>query len=158
MNEPGERSGRNDAGALGSQAAAVEAALATGDVIGALRAWHDTYGATMANGPWQAIAEAAEAYMRIVRASGSAAAEIAHARNLYLSALFRASSAGSLEGVLSIASAFAELGDDEVVAHSLRIARRLAGLPAEAELPDRIATSGISGPSGVAPIHPRSAA
>jgi hypothetical protein len=62
------------------------------------------------------------ARVRIARASGSPAGVISRARDLYLSALFRASSAGSLDGVLRIASALAELGDDEVVTHSLRIA------------------------------------
>ena len=62
------------------------------------------------------------------------------ARDLYLSALFRASGAGSLDGVLRLASAFVELGDDEVVTHSLRIARRLAGANPDPEIRARLDT------------------
>jgi predicted nucleic acid-binding protein len=56
-----------------------------------------------------------------------------------MSALFRASGAGSLDGVLRIASAFVDLGDDEIVTHALRIARRLAGSGTEPELHDLLA-------------------
>jgi hypothetical protein len=105
---------------------AVDAALAVGDVTAAVRAWNEAYGVAIGSRRWESFAEAGDAYLRIARASGSPAAGISRARDLYLSALFRASGAGSLEGVLRVALAFVELGDDEVVTHSLRIARRLA--------------------------------
>jgi hypothetical protein len=158
MNEPGGQSGRDDTSRPAPQPAAVDAALSAGDVTAALRVWHDTYAASIGGSSWQRLAEAAEAYLRIVRASGSPAAGISHARNLYLSTLFRASSAGSLEGILWTASAFSELGDDGIVTHALRIARRLAGEHAGLELRDRIATLKIGGQSVVAPGLPRSAA
>ena len=105
----------------------VDSALAVGDVPGALRAWQEVYGPALAGRRWEGFAEAGDAYLRIARASGSPVGGISRARDLYLSALFRASGAGSLDGVLRLASAFVELGDDEVATHSLRMARRLAG-------------------------------
>ena len=119
---------------------AVDAALATGDVGAALRAWHAAYGATIGSRRWEGFAEAGDAYLRIARASGSPAGGISRARDLYLSALFRASGAGSLDGVLRIAAAFAELGDDEVVTNALRIARRLANANHSPELRQRLDT------------------
>jgi hypothetical protein len=119
---------------------AVDAALAMGDVPAALRAWHEAYGAAMGSRRWEGYADAGDAYLRIARASGSPAGGIGRARDLYLSALFRASGSGSLEGVLRIASAFLELGDDEVVTHSLRIARRLAGANTRPDLRERLDT------------------
>jgi hypothetical protein len=116
----------------------IDVALAEGDVRGALRAWNAAYGLALGSRRWETFAEAGDAYLRITRASGSPAGGISRARDLYLSALFRASGAGSLDGVLRIAAAFAELGDDEVVAHSLRIARRLAGAAAQPELRERL--------------------
>ena len=113
-------------------------ALATGDVSGALRAWQETYGAMLESRRWEGFADAGDAYLRIARASGSPSEGISRARDLYLSALFRASGSGSLDGVLRLASAFVELGDDEVVTHSLRIARRLAGTHARPGLQERL--------------------
>lgn len=106
---------------------AIDSALESGDLAGALRAWHAAYGEAADESGWERFADAGDAYARIARASGSPAEGLARARDLYLSALFRASGAGSLEGVLRVAAAFAELGDDDFVAHALRLARRLAG-------------------------------
>jgi hypothetical protein len=114
-----------DSGTAGRQAA-IDAALASGDVEAARIAWAAAYAAATAGRRWEGYAEAADAYLRIARALGSPAAEITRARELYLSALFGASGTGSLDGVLRMASAFAELGDDEVVTRALAIARRLA--------------------------------
>jgi hypothetical protein len=126
--------------AMTSSLTAVDAALAAGDVPAALRAWHEAYGATMGSRRWEGFADAGDAYLRITRAGGSPAGGVSRARDLYLSALFRASGAGCLDGVLRLASAFVELGDDEVVAHSLRIARRLAGSNPQPELQARLAS------------------
>ena len=48
------------------------------------------------------------------------------ARELYLSALFRARDTGSLDGVLRVAGAFNTLGDRDVTTHAVRMADRLA--------------------------------
>jgi hypothetical protein len=141
MNEQAGDRCREDVGATAvPHLTGVDAALATGDVPGALRAWHEVYGAMMGSRRWEGFADAGDAYLRIARASGSPARGISRARDLYLSALFRASGSGSLDGVLRLAWAFAELGDDEVVTHSLRLARRLAGASPRPELQERLDT------------------
>jgi hypothetical protein len=141
---------------LTSPLTAVDAALATGDVAAALRAWHDAYDTTMHGLRWEGFAEAGDAYLRIARALGSPTSAVAQARDLYLSALLRASGTGSLDGVLRLASAFADLGDDENVTRSLRIARRLAG--SEPELRDRLESLGdarLHASNSVPPVRGR---
>ena len=133
-----ERRGDEEGAMLSTHLRAIDIALRDGDVRGALRAWNAAYGLALGSRRWETFAEAGDAYLRITRASGSPAGGISRARDLYLSALFRASGAGSLDGVLRIAAAFAELGDDEVVAHSLRIARRLASSNAQPEQRERL--------------------
>jgi hypothetical protein len=142
-----DQHGGGDGPRLTPHIAAVDAALASGDVAAALRAWHQAYGTILGSRRWEGFAEAGDAYLRIARASGSPAIGLARARDLYLSALFRASGAGSLDGVLRMASAFVELGDDEIVAHSLRIARRLAAGNPAAELQERLHVFQIAPPS-----------
>lgn len=141
--EPRDGHTRENRAAVASHLAGVDTALAAGDVPAALRAWHEAYGATLGTRRWEGFAEAGDAYLRIARASGSPAEDISRARDLYLSALFRASSSGSLEGVLRLASAFVELGDDEAAAHSLRIARRLAAAGGALEAPERVGSLGL---------------
>jgi hypothetical protein len=140
MDQLGDRRAEESGGMVTSHLSAVDAALAAGDVPAAVRAWHEAYGAALGSRRWEGFADAGDAYLRITRASGSPAGGISRARDLYLSALFRASGSGSLDGVLRLASAFAELGDDEVVTHSLRIARRLAGANTSAELREQLDT------------------
>lgn len=79
---------------LSTQLRHIDVALAKGDVHGALRAWNAAYGLTLGSRRWESFAEAGDAYLRITRASGSPAGGISRARDLYLSALFRASGAG----------------------------------------------------------------
>ena len=62
----------------------------------------------------------------ITRHAGTPAAGVARARELHLSALFRARDAGSLDGVLRVADAFDSLGDRDVTRHALRMAARPA--------------------------------
>jgi hypothetical protein len=64
---------------------------------------------------------------------------VPRARDLYLSALFRARDAGSLDGVLRLAAAFDSLGDREVALQALRMARRLAGSHPVPSVRDRLA-------------------
>jgi hypothetical protein len=135
----GDRRVDDNGTTLTAQLTAVDTALATGDVAAALRAWHELYGAMLGTRRWEGFAEAGDAFLRIARALGSPARGMARARDLYMSALFRASGAGSLDGVLRLASAFVDLGDDEIVTHALRIARRLAGSGTEPKLHDLLA-------------------
>ncbi len=57
--------------------------------------------------------------------AGFRAASVAKARQAYLTALFRARSEGSVEGVLRTAERFAELGDRGVVERCIRVAQRV---------------------------------
>ncbi|HEU4368979.1 MAG TPA: hypothetical protein VFV05_12225 [Methylomirabilota bacterium] len=106
---------------------AVDLALQTNDVPAALKAWHAAYGAALASRRWDGFADAGDAYLRVASAAGAAGAP--RARDLYLSALFRARDAGSRDGALRVAAAFAGLGDREVATQARRIARRLPATP-----------------------------
>jgi hypothetical protein len=119
--------------AMGSQLITVDEALATGDVTAALRAWRQQYGDTTSERRWERFADAGDAFARIARAAGSPAEAVAQARDLYMMALAGADGAGSLDGVLRVASAFADLGDDERLLDALRIACRLAGVAIRAD-------------------------
>jgi hypothetical protein len=119
--------------------AAVDAALTAGDVPAALAAWHTAYGAALGSRRWEGFADAGDAYLRIGRASSAPASAVPRARDLYLSALFRARDAGSLDGVLRVAAAFDSLGDRDVTVQALRMARRLAGPRPAPALLDRLA-------------------
>jgi hypothetical protein len=130
---------RGGAAPWAARLATVEAALAVGDVPAALSAWREAYGAALGSRRWEGFAEAGDAYLRIGHASGAPASAVPRARDLYLSALFRARDAGSLDGVLRIAGAFATLGDHDVTVQALRMARRLAGPYPAPSLRDRLA-------------------
>jgi len=119
--------------------ALMDARLSEGDVAGALVAWHAGYGAALRSRRWEGFADVGDAYLRIGRASGAPRHAIPRARDLYMSALFRARDASSLDGVLRIATAFDTLGDREVTMQALRIARRLAGPHPPAHVVDRLA-------------------
>lgn len=107
----------------------VDDALRAHDVKAALTAWRAAQGAARASRRWEALADSADAYLRIARATGTPDAGAPRARGLYLSALFRARDARSPGGLLRIASAFQALGDHEVAAHAHRLARPPAGTP-----------------------------
>jgi hypothetical protein len=119
--------------------ASVDAALAEGDVPEALAAWHAAYGAALGSRRWEGFADVGDACLRIGRASGAPASAVPRARDLYLSALFRARDVGSLDGVLRVAVAFDDLGDREVTVQALRMARRLAGSDPGPAVRDRLA-------------------
>jgi hypothetical protein len=118
--------------------ALMDARLSEGDVAGALVAWHAGYGAALRSRRWEGFADVGDAYLRIGRVSGAPTHAIPRARDLYMSALFRARDAGSLDGVLRIATAFDTLGDREVTMQALRIARRLAGPNPPESVRDRL--------------------
>ncbi len=106
--------------------ATMDVALATGDVVTAQAAWREAYGLALGTRRWDGCADAADAALRLGRASGSPQAGVPRARDLYLSALFRARDTGSLDGVLRVASSFNTLGDREVATQAVRMADRLA--------------------------------
>ncbi|HXD96499.1 MAG TPA: hypothetical protein VN646_08155 [Candidatus Acidoferrum sp.] len=130
---------RGGAAPWAAHLAAVDTALAAGDMPRALSAWHAAYGAALGSRRWDGFADAGDAYLRIGRASGAPAGAVPRARDLYLSALFRARDAGSLDGVLRIAAAFESFGDRDVTVQAVRMARRLAGPHPAPSVRDRLA-------------------
>jgi hypothetical protein len=109
--------------------ATVDTALAVDDVPAALSAWGEAYSAALGSRRWEGYADVSDAYLRIGRVADVPGSAVPRARELYLTALFRARDAGSLDGVLRVAVAFAALGDHEVTTEVLRMARRLAPRP-----------------------------
>jgi hypothetical protein len=105
---------RGAAASLDERLAAVDAALARGDVAGAERAWRQAYTAAVRTRGWYAYAEIGDAAVRIGDAAGDHAPYVARARESYLAALVRARADGSADGVTRACDAFAALGDRAV--------------------------------------------
>jgi hypothetical protein len=101
--------------------ARVQEALDRGDDLGALSWWQEARAAALRSGQWEGMVEVGDAARRFPQGAG-------HARQAYLTALFRARQQRSLDGVLRAASAFGELGDHEVLGQALRMAQHEAGL------------------------------
>ncbi len=118
--------------------AAVSDALAAKNVGAADRAWRDAYGAALGSRTWVGMAEVGDAALRIGDATPLRKPYEAKARDSYLTALFRARSQGSLDGVLRIAQAFEALGDREVVKGCIRIAERVAMQTRDIDSRDRV--------------------
>jgi hypothetical protein len=104
----------------------VEEALVRGDLVAAERLWRDAYTAALKSRHWQGMVAAADTYRALGARAGFREASIAKGRQTYLTALFRARSEGSVEGVLRTAERFAELGDRGVVEQCIRVARQVA--------------------------------
>ncbi len=113
-------------------------ALARKDLAGAEQAWHRAYIAALGSWHWEGLVEVGDVALRIAELSGQRQTAAARARNLYLTALFRARQQNSLDGILRVAEAFARLGDRDVVAQCLRIAERLAVEARDPEAPARV--------------------
>ena len=106
--------------------AAVDDALANGRIDLATRAWHDAYVQAFGDRRWESMVATGDAALRIAAAAGTQRYGYSDARRAYLSALYRARAAGSVDGVLYVAKAFSALGDRDVVAMSLHIAHDVA--------------------------------
>jgi hypothetical protein len=111
----------------------LDTSLERGDTTSAIRSWHDAYLAAFASRSWEGMIEVGDAAVRIGALARSSHYWEPRAREAYLSAMFRARSARSLDGVLRAAEGFGALGDRHVVDVSMRIARSIAGRDAEAE-------------------------
>jgi hypothetical protein len=101
-------------------------ALARRDVSRASSAWHDAYGAALASRRWEALLSVGDAHLALGTVRGDRKSSEPRARDAYLHAFFRARTAGSLEGILQSADAFAALGDRDVSAALLRVADGMA--------------------------------
>ena len=123
--------------------AAIDEALAHGDVSRALMLWHPAYVSALYDRRWESLLDVGDARLRIERAAGFSKIGESRARELYRMALFRAKEHGSAPGVLRAAAAFDALGDHEIAAQAIRIAATLnasphvAGGSADAEDPRR---------------------
>jgi hypothetical protein len=104
----------------------LDAALGEGNASSANRAWQEGYSAALASGRWEGLVAMGDAARRIANAAGTRSFGEARSRSLYLAALFRARQQGAVAGALRAAEAFADLGDSEVVAQCLVVARDLA--------------------------------
>ena len=91
----------------------------------AVRALQQAHLAALGSRRWEGMVAVGDASRRIGQAIGAARVYDARARQAYLVALFRARHTRSLEGVLRVADAFSALGDIEVVAQCLHLARGL---------------------------------
>jgi hypothetical protein len=104
----------------------VEEALARGDLVTAERKWREAYAAALRSRHWQGMVATGDTYRVLGARAGFRATSVAKAREAYLTALFRARSEGSVEGVLRTAERFADLGDRDVVEQCIRVARQVA--------------------------------
>jgi hypothetical protein len=116
----------------------VDERLQQGDVAGAVRAWYEASVAALASRDWEGMLETGDAYLRIGDASGIGPAARPKARQQYLSALYRARAAGSVEGVLRAAQAFQALGDHDVVQGCIRIAEDVVAQRGDVEEQGRV--------------------
>lgn len=120
------------AAAAGSQIAwkqhleKVEEAMSRDQLGAAANHWRQAYASALRSRHWEGLVAVADAYRRLGRAGGFAKASEAKARQAYLAALFRARQEGSVDGVLRVAEAFADLGDREVVDRCIDVARAAA--------------------------------
>jgi len=112
---------------------AVEQATADGNTTAAVAAWHDAYLAARAARSWEGMLAVGDAYLRLGEVMQFRQASEARARQLYLTALFRARHDRSVEGVVRATEAFARLGDRDVARQGLRIADDLARGGADVE-------------------------
>ena len=111
----------------------MDAAIARGDLMAAASSRHQVYRAAIAERSWEAFLAAGDGSLRLGEATQSRDAAEPEARRFYIAALFRARSEYSLDGVLRATEAFVRLGDHDVVAQGLSIARELAGSDLESQ-------------------------
>ena len=126
-----------------SHLASVHRAVEANDIGLASRLWRNTYAAALESRRWEPMLAAGQAALRIGRAGGTMGGFDAKARQCYLTALFRARDQHSIDGVLLVAEAFAQLGDTEVARGAVRMADSLAQLTGDAPRPpERLAVPG----------------
>ena len=133
----------------------VEAALERGDLSTAVRMTDAAYRRATSDRRWESLIEVGDLYYRIVSRTGAPEGASQRARDAYQAALRSARHAGSLEGVLRAAEAFAQLGDVDETQLSLYVARDLAGYDAEAVADVRAAAERLSDLLGAAGAEDR---
>jgi hypothetical protein len=101
-------------------------ALAGGDIRAAETAWRNAYGDAIRSRGWEALLAVGEGSLRIGDHVVFKQPFQSRARGAWLSALVHARERRSVHGVVTVAEAFATLGDTDVVARALSIADDLA--------------------------------
>jgi hypothetical protein len=101
-------------------------ALAGGDIRAAETAWRNAYGDAIRSRGWEALLAVGEGSLRIGDHVAFKQPFQSRARGAWLSALVHARERRSVHGVVTVAEAFATLGDTDVVARALSIADDLA--------------------------------
>lgn len=97
-------------------------ALAVGDRSVAVHALQDAWSAALASRRWEPMLAVGDAALRLADDRPSLRPAQARARQAFKTALFRAQAAGSQEGMLRAADAFAALGDRDVADAARRMA------------------------------------
>lgn len=116
----------------------VDEAAGRNDLNAALMVWREAYAAALRSRHWEGMVAVGEAYRRLGELGGFSQAARAKAREIYLAALFRARQEPSLDGVLRVAEAFAELGDRDVVERCIEVARGVAAQVRDPRGEDRV--------------------
>ena len=114
----------------------VAEAVTLGDTRTAVAAWREAYGAAMRSGQWRDLIDVGDAALRVGDVADFAETAQGAARKSYLTALYRAQSHGSVDGVLRAAEGFAALGDRAAVQNCVLIAQRIAD--ANPEVQERV--------------------
>jgi len=108
-------------------------AVTLGDTRTAVAVWREGYAAAMQRGQWRDLIDIGDAALRIGDIADFAETAAGAARRSYLTALYRAQSQGSLDGILQVAEGFAGLGDTAALQNCIVIARRVADGDPEAQ-------------------------
>ena len=134
-------SGYGDSEPLGPWTARLESmnrALAERNPHASIGAWRQAYSAALSDPGWRGLLTVASASLRLRALSGSTADAVARARETSWIAFFRARQQRSLEGVLSAAAVFQNVGDHAAFEHSMRVAEMLATRTGQAAGQDRL--------------------
>ena len=131
----------------------MDSAIARADVMAAATAQHLAYRAALESRKWEGLLAVGDATLRLGEVTQSPRLAGPEVRRLYLTALFRARAANSLDGVLQTTEAFAQLGDAQVVEQGLNLARDLAGPDPEAQARVRALASRLSRGTQAAAAH-----
>jgi len=105
---------------------AVDEALAARDVAAASHALQQAHVAALSSRHWEGLVAVGDAALRLGAATRDHGPARSQARQAYLTALFRARAARSLDGALRVTEAFAALGDANAAEQSLKIAHDIA--------------------------------
>jgi len=108
-------------------------AVTLGDTRTAMAVWREGYAAAMQRGQWRDLIDIGDAALRIGDIADFAETAPGAARRSYLTALHRAQSQGSVDGILQVAAGFAGLGDTAALQNCVDIARQVADGDPEAQ-------------------------